>query len=739
MAETTQVLGIVAIDNKGAYSADAYYEKLNVVTYQGSSYCAKTNVHNVLPTDTDYWQLVAEKGDKGDTGNTGDTGPAGYTPVKGTDYYTAADKAELESTLSSDVTAEVSTQLSDLTSATPLAAETAADMIDTTRIYVLVTDGHWYWYDGTDWQDGGVYQAAEDSDTVDKLRDTFDWENDYNLFNPSTVNLNCQINTDGTLQTGQGITTVVSDYINVSGFLYVVFNYMKPSQIAFYDESKVFIQRLGSSSSQLNEPYATLRSETQAGYIRICYNPNSSSYPYDKTLVYVTNNTSDTQRKYVPFNNIILKPEHINIPEVNSMWDTFDTSNVYNLFNPETVIEHSSIGGTTGTVVTNPEEQNVVSDVIDITGFNYIVFNYMKPTQFAFYDENKNFIDRPSGSDANINVAYATLRSATQAKYLRICYNPNSTSYPYNRAMVYGTNDSTDISRVYVPYNNIIMKPKHLPESYIRSFVNFEPNFYPTGIKQCAWRGIVYALNPNTNLVEEYATENSWPSYRKAVEEKMDFLWLAAIRWTSDNVFYIMHDATTGRTCTTDITVASSTSTQMDNVRLKQSGWNVWSDDDLKIPKFEEVIKFAYANNITLGIRLTLPENNSGTNKEIWDLFINMCRKYNLKNAIYSGSINQCNVIKSYEPNWFVQATGSSHNTEQQNLTLLDNIYANNYNRKGVIFYKQNLTENVINSAREKDIYVFGVADEPVIQTATLEQYKNLCIDAIITHTHIIM
>lgn len=36
-----------------------------------------------------------EKGDKGDPGATGQQGPAGHTPVKGTDYFTAADKSEI--------------------------------------------------------------------------------------------------------------------------------------------------------------------------------------------------------------------------------------------------------------------------------------------------------------------------------------------------------------------------------------------------------------------------------------------------------------------------------------------------------------------------------------------------------------------------------------------------------------------------------------------------------------------
>ena len=39
--------------------------------------------------------IQGEKGDKGDKGDTGAAGADGYTPVRGTDYWTAADKAEI--------------------------------------------------------------------------------------------------------------------------------------------------------------------------------------------------------------------------------------------------------------------------------------------------------------------------------------------------------------------------------------------------------------------------------------------------------------------------------------------------------------------------------------------------------------------------------------------------------------------------------------------------------------------
>ena len=45
---------------------------------------------NIAPTGG-----TGPQGPKGDTGDTGPRGPAGHAPVKGTDYWTAADKAEI--------------------------------------------------------------------------------------------------------------------------------------------------------------------------------------------------------------------------------------------------------------------------------------------------------------------------------------------------------------------------------------------------------------------------------------------------------------------------------------------------------------------------------------------------------------------------------------------------------------------------------------------------------------------
>lgn len=77
MATINQDLGKVAYKSKGTYSSSTQYEINDVVTYEGSSYVALQNTTNHVPTNTTYWQLIAEKGSKGDKGDTGNTGATG--------------------------------------------------------------------------------------------------------------------------------------------------------------------------------------------------------------------------------------------------------------------------------------------------------------------------------------------------------------------------------------------------------------------------------------------------------------------------------------------------------------------------------------------------------------------------------------------------------------------------------------------------------------------------------------
>ena len=88
----TKILGKVAITPKGEYNNATTYQSLDLITYEGGSYLALKETIGNLPTNNEYWQLIAQKGQNGEQG---EKGADGKTPVKGTDYYTEADKQEM--------------------------------------------------------------------------------------------------------------------------------------------------------------------------------------------------------------------------------------------------------------------------------------------------------------------------------------------------------------------------------------------------------------------------------------------------------------------------------------------------------------------------------------------------------------------------------------------------------------------------------------------------------------------
>lgn len=76
----------VNVNPAGAYDGGTTYNTGDVVEYNGSSYIAKQGTTGNLPTDTTYWQLLAEKGDTGASGDTGATGATGAAGADGTGW-----------------------------------------------------------------------------------------------------------------------------------------------------------------------------------------------------------------------------------------------------------------------------------------------------------------------------------------------------------------------------------------------------------------------------------------------------------------------------------------------------------------------------------------------------------------------------------------------------------------------------------------------------------------------------
>lgn len=69
--------------------------------------------------------------------------------------------AETEADIISNLISEVRTKVNRLVGgATPPVVSTVGEMVDTSEIYILSTDGNWYYYDGTEWASGGAYAAG---------------------------------------------------------------------------------------------------------------------------------------------------------------------------------------------------------------------------------------------------------------------------------------------------------------------------------------------------------------------------------------------------------------------------------------------------------------------------------------------------------------------------------------------------------------------------------------------------
>ena len=85
--------------------------------------------------------LKGEKGDKGDKGEQGSKGERGYTPVKGVDYWSSDDRAEMDA----HNLEIISTELAKRAQLKPEFANNVSECTDTNKLYVL-PDGYIYAY-----------------------------------------------------------------------------------------------------------------------------------------------------------------------------------------------------------------------------------------------------------------------------------------------------------------------------------------------------------------------------------------------------------------------------------------------------------------------------------------------------------------------------------------------------------------------------------------------------------------
>lgn len=168
----------------------------------------------------------------------------------------------------------------------PLKADTVSEMTDDTKIYIYTgsetgyTAGHWYYYNGSSWADGGAYNSAgintdKTLSVEDKAADgkavgdeLTDLKSAIKVSDSSVVLLDLKPNTYLILNNGEeGSYTgwSATDFIEVDPYMQLVVNSPNDTRLnMFYDANKAFI----SPSIQIVEGMNFITIPASARYVR---------------------------------------------------------------------------------------------------------------------------------------------------------------------------------------------------------------------------------------------------------------------------------------------------------------------------------------------------------------------------------------------------------------------------------------------------------------------------------------
>lgn len=142
----------------------------NLGLFKHDNPATNTNAFDVKGSLNDNWDKIDEN-----AGDVSQTLQQQATTISNINT-TLTNNLNTEITNRQTAVADLQTQINSVASGSPagvystVSALTTADP-DHSKIYVVSADGHWYYYGNSQWNDGGVYQATEDSETINQLQE----------------------------------------------------------------------------------------------------------------------------------------------------------------------------------------------------------------------------------------------------------------------------------------------------------------------------------------------------------------------------------------------------------------------------------------------------------------------------------------------------------------------------------------------------------------------------------------
>ena len=393
--------------------------------------------------------------------------------------------------LEQQTTEQIQNSISSISNGTPLVVNTIEQMTNTSRIYVNTSDGYWYYYNGSSWVKGGVYQATEIGDREVGLKNlNYVFSDNSQMFNKENVTYDKYINTKGNLvNVEDNYKYCVSDFIPVEEHHIYARTY-NPAQWskAFYDENKQFI------NTDFNAyKFSPVVAPLNAKYFRFSIRGNTSE-ELKEILDSFVFNEGFVPNKYTPYyKNFDELTYFLNIDK----FLTKQLDNSINIFNNKyyTNAYIQSNGG-----LDEPVDGHIyyTTDLIECTQ-NDTIYSNQDMRYIGEWDENYNFLNRTNALTVGNTQSFKPTNS--QTKYIAITYYEND--FDNNLLMITKNNKYDN----YIPNYNINIPYKSITKEMLSDniFDNSENLYFSDKTVNFLGDSITYgydgAIPNNTNNV----------------------------------------------------------------------------------------------------------------------------------------------------------------------------------------------------------------------------------------------
>ena len=345
-------------------------------------------------------------------------------------------------------------QIKASTNGSPLAADSISEMTDTSRIYVNTTNGHWYYYSNSSWNDGGVYQAIEIADESVTPKKT-DFVQSYNVFNYKE---------NGSIK-GMYISTATktftTSYVSFGVVVkvkpsrkYTIYKPVSPrfSVVTSAEYPAAGVSYTNIISSHANSDLIALETESTTNYLYIIISNTNSS------LTDIVENIKVIESKYYcdNFSNEIVIPK-LKIENIN--YDIIPFIKRINLFNKNNYVKANFMKSSSANEFVYSGIQSVIFKCKPNTTYT---IQKISSARFILYTSTDFpsigvYINNTYSNKLNNGVYdYFTINTNENDNYITIYLFTNSDSVTYeeiiNSLMILESGESL---LEYVPYESI--------------------------------------------------------------------------------------------------------------------------------------------------------------------------------------------------------------------------------------------------------------------------------------------